>query len=458
MKLENISYWYEGQKKPTLKDVSLEIHPGELILLCGGSGCGKTTLTRVLNGLCPEFYPGKLEGKYSFDGQNMLELPIREKALRIGSVFQDPETQFFTTIGYDELVFGSEQRAIPAELILQKLEELNQLFQTEQLYDKSLFTMSSGEKQKIAIASVCMLSPDVLVLDEPSANLDPDSILKLGEILADLKALGITIVLSEHRFHYVKDTFDRAVYMVDGAVHTVFSRDELLALDSAALFAMGLRAFAIPTLQVPQSTMPETEVFCEAKDLCFAYKGTAIFDKLQLQIPRGKVTAILGENGRGKTTLLRILAGLYQPQSGKLLFEGKTLSKAKRIQQAFLLEQNGNNQLFSHLVENEFRIDVPNQDTAKIDATLTELNLLQKKHAHPLSLSGGEKQRLLVGISALSNKTLLLLDEPTSGLDAKNMHLISALLRRNAAKGQTIVVVTHDIEFVNQTADTVICI
>ncbi|MFV0413737.1 MAG: ATP-binding cassette domain-containing protein [Oscillospiraceae bacterium] len=177
---------------------------------------------------------------------------------------------------------------------------------------------------------------------------------------------------------------------------------------------------------------------------------------VNLKIPRATVTAILGENGRGKTTLLRILAGLYKPVSGKIFFDGKALSKRGRVRQSFLLEQNGNNQLFSNQVEKEFLIDVPAQSIQKIHSLLAELDLLHKKHAHPLSLSGGQKQRLLVGISALSGKKLLLLDEPTSGLDAMNMHRISALLRHNAEKGQTIVVVTHDIEFINKTADYII--
>nr|WP_092069253.1 ABC transporter ATP-binding protein [Dendrosporobacter quercicolus]NSL47410.1 ABC transporter ATP-binding protein [Dendrosporobacter quercicolus DSM 1736]SDL88416.1 energy-coupling factor transport system ATP-binding protein [Dendrosporobacter quercicolus] len=456
MKLEGISFWYEGQKKATLQNINLEIQKGEFVLLCGGSGCGKTALTRVLNGLCPEFYPGKLAGKYTFGGENMTSLPIREKSLRIGSVFQDPETQFFTTKGHDEIVLGAEQRALPPGLILEKLAELNRLLQLEGLYEKSLFTMSAGEKQKIAVASVCMLSPEVLVLDEPSANLDPASILKLGEILTELKGLGVTIILSEHRFHYVKESFDRAIYMVDGELHTAFTRAEILALGEETLLRMGLRSFEAPMLQLNYDSPTEDGIFCEGKNLCFVYKGSSIFNGLNLKIPNAKVTAILGENGRGKTTLLRIIAGLHKPASGEIFFGGKALSKGGRIRQSFLLEQNGNNQLFSNQVEKEFLIDVPGQNSEKIYGVLAKLDLLQKKHAHPLSLSGGQKQRLLVGISALSGKQLLLLDEPTSGLDAMNMHRISTLLRHNAAKGQTIVVVTHDIEFINKTADFII--
>lgn len=456
MKLEGISFWYEGQKKATLQNINLEIQKGEFVLLCGGSGCGKTTLTRVLNGLCPEFYPGKLEGKYTLGGEDMTSLPIREKSLRVGSVFQDPETQFFTTKGYDEIVLGAEQRAMQPGLILEKLDELNRLLQLESLYEKSLFTMSSGEKQKIAIASVCMLSPEVLVLDEPSANLDPESILKLGEILTEMKGLGTTIILSEHRFHYVKESFDRAIYIVNGEIHTAFTRTEILALGEETLFSMGLRSFEEPMLRFAPKPLTEYGIFCETKNLCFAYRGVSLINDLDLKIPSAKVIAILGENGRGKTTLLRIIAGLHKPMPGEIFFGGKVLSKGGRIRQSFLLEQNGNNQLFSSQVEKEFLIDVPGQNIEKIHKMLAELDLLQKKHAHPLSLSGGQKQRLLVGISVLSGKQLLLLDEPTSGLDAMNMHRISTMLRHNAKKGQTIVVVTHDIEFINKTADFII--
>lgn len=268
--------------------------------------------------------------------------------------------------------------------------------------------------------------------------------------------MGVTIILSEHRFHYVKESFDRAIYMVDGGIHTAFTRAEILALGEETLLRMGLRSFTAPMLQLAPKPPAADNSFCETKNLCFAYKGIPIFNGLNLKIPNAKVTAILGENGRGKTTLLRIIAGLHKPAPGEIFFGGKALAKDGRIRQSFLLEQNGNNQLFSNQVELEFLIDVPGQNREKIHRVLAELDLLPQKHAHPLSLSGGQKQRLLVGISALSGKKLLLLDEPTSGLDALNMHRISTLLRHNAKEGQTIVVVTHDIEFINKTADFII--
>lgn len=456
LELKGISFCYEGQKKNSLRNINLEIHKGEFILLCGSSGCGKTTLTRILNGLCPEFYPGKLSGTYTFEGRDITTLPIKEKSAWIGSVFQDPETQFFTTKGYDEMVMGAEQNNMPPRLILEKLEELNQLLQLEDLYEKSLFTMSAGEKQKIAIASVCMLSPEVLVLDEPSANLDPESTLKLGKILDKLKRMGVTIILSEHRFHYVKESFDRAIYMADGEIHTIFTSKEILKLGEDRLFRLGLRSFEVPMLrQVPELRVEE-HFFLEIKKLCFAFKGQSILTGLNLKVPQAKVIAVLGENGRGKTTFLRIVSGLYKQAGGKLLFEGKELSKRARVDLSFLLEQNGNNQLFSNQVEKEFLIDVPGQKMENIHKILEKLDLLQKRNAHPLSLSGGQKQRLLVAVSALSGKKLLLLDEPTSGLDAINMHRISNLLRHNAEQGQTVVVVTHDIEFINKTADYIL--
>lgn len=456
MRLVDLSFRYEGQEKAALQHVSLEIGKGEFVLLCGCSGCGKTTLTRVLNGLCPAFYPGALDGRYIFDQRDMTQLSIKEKSLRIGSVFQDPETQFFTTEGFDEMVLGAEQRALPADVIGERLDELNRLLQLEGLYGKSLFAMSSGEKQKTAVASVCMLSPEVLVLDEPSANLDLQSIQKLGEILAELKERGVTIVLSEHRYHYVKESFDRAIYLVDGEIRRIFTRAEMASLGEAELFDRGLRSFETPTLGAVHEPSAESDVFCEVRDMRVTYGSRSVFEHLNLKIPRSKVTVIFGENGKGKTTLLHIIAGLCNPASGEVVFCSHALSKRRRIRASFLVEQGGSNQLFSNRVEREFLIDSPDQSIESIHSTLAELDLLQKRHAHPLSLSGGQKQRLLVGISALSGKRLLLLDEPTSGLDALNMHRVSAVLRSNAQRGQTIVIVTHDVEFIKRTADFVI--
>lgn len=456
MKLEDLSFRYAGQEKAALQHVDLKIEKGEFVLLCGCSGCGKTTLTRVLNGLCPAFYPGVLDGRYTFDQTDMTQLSLKEKSLRIGSVFQDPETQFFTTEGFDEMVLAAEQRALRPDVIWERLDELNRLLGLEGLYGESLFAMSSGEKQKTAIASVCMLSPEVLVLDEPSANLDLRSIQRLGEILAELKERGVTIVLSEHRYHYVKESFDRAVYLVDGEIRRVFTRAEITALEDDELFNRGLRSFEAPTLEAVRAPSAESDILCEVRDLSVASGNRFIFERLNLSIPRSKVTAIFGENGRGKTTLLHIIAGLCNPASGQVVFCSQALSKRQRIRASFLVEQGGSNQLFSHTVEREFLIDSPDQSTEDIHSILAELDLLEKKHAHPLALSGGQKQRLLVGVSALSGKKLLLLDEPTSGLDALNMQRVSALLRRNAQRGQSIVIVTHDVEFIKRTADFVI--
>ncbi len=454
MKLDSVSFCYEGRRKPALERIRLRADPGEFVLLCGPSGCGKTTLTRVLNGLCPEFYPGRLVGGYVLGETDMTALSIKEKSSMVGSVFQDPETQFFATRGYDEIVFGSEQRAVSAGRIRARLEELNRLLRLESLYGKDLFSMSSGEKQKIAVASACMLSPRMLVLDEPSANLDTQSALKLGTILAGLKEAGVSIVLSEHRAHYVKGVFDRALYIEGGRVLEDFAARDALALSGDELADRGLRPFEAPALRPLQDPSAyDGPSFCKTEALGFSYGSARVLEGLDLTIPQGRVTVVLGGNGAGQTKLLRVLSGLLEPSSGAIAFRGRSLSRRARIGQSFLLEQNGSNQIFSNRVEREFLIDVPGQSARDIRRTLEDLGLWEKRDLHPLRLSGGEKQRLLVGVSSLSAKKLLLLDEPTSGLDAANARRVSALLRRNAEQGQTVVIATHDVEFANRTAD-----
>ena len=235
IELKNISFTYENSRdgESQLRHVDLQVAQGELVILAGRSGCGKTTLTRVLNGLCPQFYPGELTGSYLLDGQDALKMPVHQLGTMVGSVFQDPRSQFFTANTTDEIVLGMENIPLERPVMQQRVKAVCSQMNIERLLDRRIFPLSSGEKQLIAIASVCAMEPKVIVMDEPSANLDRDSMVRLGALLYRLKEAGHTILLSEHRFHYVRDSFDRLVFMENGEISAIYSRSEALNLTEA---------------------------------------------------------------------------------------------------------------------------------------------------------------------------------------------------------------------------------
>ena len=226
----SFSYENSSEAKGQLRGIDLHVKKGELVILSGRSGCGKTTLTRILNGLCPGFYPGKLEGGYSLDGEDALKMPIHRLGTMVGSVFQDPRSQFFATNTTNEIVLGMENIPLERPFMQERLNTVCKHMNIERLIGRRIFPLSSGEKQLIAIASVCAMEPKVIVLDEPSANLDSEAMVRLGALLYRLKTAGHTIILSEHRFHYVRDSFDRLVFMEDGAISAVYDRKDALSL------------------------------------------------------------------------------------------------------------------------------------------------------------------------------------------------------------------------------------
>ena len=251
IELKNISFTYENSREgdSQLRHVDLQVGRGELVILAGRSGCGKTTLTRVLNGLCPQFYPGELTGSYLLDGQDALKMPVHQLGTMVGSVFQDPRSQFFTTNTTDEIVLGMENIPMEQPVMQQRVEAVCSQMNLQRLLDRRIFPLSSGEKQLIAIASVCTMEPKVIVMDEPSANLDSVAMVRLGALLYRLKEAGHTILLSEHRFHYVCDSFDRLVFMENGEISAIYSRSEAPNLTEGQLAVMGLRP--LPAARFP---------------------------------------------------------------------------------------------------------------------------------------------------------------------------------------------------------------
>lgn len=460
IKLKNISFSYANSHEDSqLRNIDLTVKKGELMILAGKSGCGKTTLTRVLNGLCPQFYPGTLTGSYSLDGQDALKMAIHQLGTMVGSVFQDPRSQFFTTNTTDETALGMENIPLERAVMQKRVKAVCAQMNIDRLLDRRIFPLSSGEKQLTAIASICAMEPKVIVMDEPSANLDSDAMTRLGTLLHRLKEAGHTIILSEHRFHYVRDSFDRLVFMENGAISAIYSHDEALKLSEKQLAAMGLRPFDTPAFQVGGAFQSKPEDTLQVSEISCMLDGRQILEEVSFSARSGKILAIAGPNGAGKSTLCRAITGLYRAM-GTVQIDGEYLKRKKRTNHSFFVQQDADYQLYAPTVLDEFWIGKRETPALKeiALAKLNEMELDAFQNRHPASLSGGQKQRLLLAIAAASNRSLLVFDEPTSGLDGYNMRLTVRLFKQLVQEGKCILLITHDMDLISEAADCVIYI
>lgn len=455
--IDNVSFGY-GEAQETLSQVSAAIAPGECVLLCGASGCGKTTVTKLINGLIPAFTPGcRLEGRVEVDGLDPGTTPMYELARKVGSVFQNPKSQFFNLDTDSELAFGLENEGRPPEEIRKRVSDTVDALHLQELQARNIFSLSGGQKQLLAFGSVYAMGPEIFVLDEPTANLDQDAIARLHDQIAGLKRQGRTVVIAEHRLYFLTDLIDRALYLRDGVLERTFTRKQFFALTDGEREALGLRTLIPAGCTLPAAAPAGAKEGLSVEGLTCAYrKEPPVFQALSFSARPEEVVAITGPNGVGKTTLSRCLCGLIREQAGQIALNGRPLNRKKRQKAAFYVMQDVNHQLFSDSVWGECRMSAPDVPDSTLKGVLDSLHLLPFRERHPMSLSGGQKQRLAVATALLSEKPILIFDEPTSGLDYARMVEVSGVIRSLAQQGRIVLVVTHDQEFLQRACDRVL--
>ena len=488
--IKNLSFQYSTEEELVLKNIDLSVHHGECILLCGKSGCGKSTLLKIINGIIPEFYQGKITGSVEVAGMNPFETEIYKISEKVGSVFQNPKTQFYTTNTTDEIAFALENYGLEREKIQKRLQEVQETMHISGLMDRNIFALSGGEKQKIAIAAVYALNPEIFVFDEPSSSLDMDSMLELSKLMEQLKEEGKTIIIAEHRLWYLKKLVDRAVYLENGKIIKEYSMKEMQNLSEEERCRTGLRHTDFPgdvwkensdiLLSASEKHMDiarrfvsrlfkvEREDFAvnressgnalelEIKDLLYKRKERTIFNIDRLGFERGKIVGIVGKNGMGKSTFAKVVCGLARQTTGEICKNNKGISVPKRRKNSLLLMQEINNQLFTDSVYDEIRLTSALKEEEQFRMCMADMQIDQLKEKNPHSLSGGQKQRVIILSALLSRKKILFLDEPTSGLDYASMKVVAKNITKFKAEKNLILIISHDMEFLEEVCDRVL--
>lgn len=480
-----------GDRVEALKDVDLSADAGSLTLVCGASGCGKSTLMKALTGLVPQMTPGELDGVVRINGRNLADVALTDVGHLCSSVFQNPRTQFFCDTVAEELAFCGENYGRERATLRQQSERAAKLMGISHLLERKLTTLSGGQLQKVALACALASGAPVLLADEPTSNLDPAAISEVRAALKVLKEQGLTIVVVEHRLHFLRGLADQVLLMEGGMVTRRWSGAEFFSMGQAQRRSLGLRTLVDPgppetwvgqgqagcrenqagqgqvgrqEKQVRQgqagrqenreATPSQARLSC--RGLSFAYGTSPVFEGLDADFPAGQITCIAGANGVGKTTLVRVLCGLAAPSSGSISLDGVPASRKTRRSACALVMQDTGRQLFSDTLAGELTIGASHASGQSGEQLLADFDLANLGDRHPLSLSGGQKQRLVIAAARATGRPIVILDEPTSGVDARHLDSITATLRRIADEGAAVVVVTHDGEFAAACADRLI--
>lgn len=456
---QDVSFKYLHTNDPFLKNINLEVTPGECVLICGSSGSGKTTFSRLINGISPNYLEGDLKGQLYTTDLKAGEAEIEEYVPVVGSVFQNPKTQHFTVDTTSELAFPLENTGADPEFIREQIKNKAESFQISYLLDRNIFELSGGEKQQIAFVAANMLEPAILVLDEVTSNLDQEAIHRIRHMVQELKNKNRTIIIFEHRLSWTKDLVDRYVLFEKGKVKDEWTASDFNELSNEDLHHLGLRSMdlSIHRKKIQEKIKHSKENMSgmlQTNNLNIGYSNRDVLSKLDLDFQSGEIIGLMGPNGTGKSTLANTLTGLQKPISGEIIWNNEKMSPKQLIQKSFLVMQDMNYQLFSDSVEDEILLGAEHSEY--LEDVMEDLNLTDYKDRHPMSLSEGQKQRVAIASALLSGKEIIIFDEPTSGLDYLHMERFGKLLNKLKATKAVIIVITHDEELASEWCDSII--
>ena len=496
--VKDLSYTYPQAEHPAIKNINLEINQGEFILLTGPSGCGKTTFCRTLNGLIPKFYNGEMTGKVTVNGLDTADHSTKELAQYVGLIFQNPDNQIFALTVEKDIAFGLENLGKSKNEMFKEIDWAADVTGIQDLRHRATHELSGGQKQRLTIASVLAMHPKIIVMDEPTSFLDPVGAEHIFKVLNQLnQELGITIIIIEHRIDIAAKYVNRIIVFDRGEVRSDGAPDKILSNENTRLIGVG-----IPRILTLAKRLKDTEIFSnnpltvdqfynkictiiqpssnnntkptldldelsgeyhhkpliEVSDLYFDYPGNVhALRGVNLTIHDGDYVAIMGENGAGKTTLVKHFNGLLRPKSGNIQFMGEDIngkSVAQLARKIGLVFQNPDDQLFEETVEKEISFALHNFGIKesliekRVNWALNLLDIEQYREKSPFALSGGERKRVALASVLAWDPDVLVLDEPTIGQDYGQKEKLRHFLMQLRTQGKTVIVVTHDVEFV----------
>jgi energy-coupling factor transport system ATP-binding protein len=479
--VENLSCRYQTREENALENVSFSANAGQIILIAGTSGSGKTTLLRCINGLIPRSYKAELGGKILLQGEEYTEEPLSEVSKVVGTVLQDPERQILGAYVRNEVAFGLENLGVPRETIVSRIGETLEYLGISHLEDRETFSLSGGEKQKVALAGVLVMRPDILTLDEPLANLDPASSKEALKLVRRLADEGKTILIIEHR---VEDVLriqpDLVLYLEDGCVKYQGSAQGLLEtadyrkvkLPAPIVIARSGELTTRYDDTIPPHANRDAKSLVEFKNVSFNYpEGPTVLNDVSLSIRQGDIIAVLGPNGAGKTTLVKHAIGLLRPTKGDVLLDGvdsKDMTVATMARTVGYIFQSPRHMLFAPSVREELAFGPRNMGFSEqeiienTEQALEVVNLSTEADRSPLALSFGQQKRVSIASILAMHSAILVMDEPTAGQDYANyMNFMDSVVGLRVGEEKpysfsAIVFITHDVDLAVSYANRVV--